>query len=292
MQENRSYQEAIKSHYNSLSKSEKRVADLVLASGYEISQLTLSEIATRSGVSDPSVVRFTKALGYGGFSDFKAQVLHDWGKNSSQQASTTTKFLDLNISPNDKLEDLPQKIFHSSVRGLEDTMNIFDQEAFQKAVTAINQARRIEVFGMGTSDSIALDFVSKLIRIGLNARYFADNHLEQLSCVSLTGEDVAIAISHSGSTIASVDTLKIAKQAGATTIAMTNYKASHILKYSDIALLTGDHETTFYSETMVSRLSLLSLVDTLYMGVLISDYEKYTDVLHKINTLVEDLNYH
>ncbi|MBO0455674.1 MurR/RpiR family transcriptional regulator [Enterococcus hulanensis] len=106
---------------------------------------------------------------------------------------------------------------------------------------------RIEIFGLGTSSSIALDFA--------------------------------------------VDTLKIAKEAGATTIALTNYKASHIAKYADIDLLTGDHETTFYSETMISRMSLLSLVDMLYMGVLLSDYKKYTSILHKINLLVENKNY-
>lgn len=237
------------------------------------------------------MVGFTKAIGFDGFSDFKSQILRDWGRESSLENSHNQKFVDLNISPKDNLEDIPQKIVNSSIKGLEDTMKIFDYEAYQKAVNCIVNANRIEIFGLGTSSSIALDFVSRLIRIGLNARFFTDNHLEQLSCVLLTEKDVAIAISHSGSTIDAVDTLKIAKEAGATTIALTNYKASHIAKYADIDLLTGDHETTFYSETMISRMSLLSLVDMLYMGVLLSDYEKYTSILHKINLLVENKNY-
>ncbi|MBO0409513.1 MurR/RpiR family transcriptional regulator [Enterococcus hulanensis] len=193
------------------------------------------------------MVRFTKAIGFDGFSDFKSQILRDWGSESSLENSHNQKFVDLNISPRDNLEDIPQKIVNSSIKGLEDTMKIFDYEAYQKAVNCIVNANRIEIFGLGTSSSIALDFA--------------------------------------------VDTLKIAKEAGATTIALTNYKASHIAKYADIDLLTGDHETTFYSETMISRMSLLSLVDMLYMGVLLSDYEKYTSILHKINLLVENKNY-
>lgn len=289
MNEHLLYSETIKLNYHSLSKSEKKIADYVLETGYKVSEMALAELAKATGVSDPSVVRFTKALGYKGFSDFKSHVLRDWGKESSLPQSD--KFIDLNISPEDKLESIPQKIVSSSMKGLEDTMKIFDYQAYEKAVHRISKAKRIEVFGVGTSGSIALDFVSRLIRIGLNARYFADNHLEQLSLVSLGKEDVAIAISHSGSTIDAVNSLKIAKEAGATTIALTNYKASHISKYSDIDLLTGDHETTFYSETMVSRMSLLSLVDMLYMGILLSDYEKYTTILDKVNTLVEKKNY-
>lgn len=291
MLDNQSYSEAIKLNYPSLSKSEKKIADYVLAEGYKVSKLTLSELARLTNVSDPSVVRFTKAVGFNGFSDFKSQVLRDWGKETSTINNAATKLVDLNFSPEDKIEDLPQKIVNSSIKALEDTMKIFNFEAYEKAINLIVNANRIEVFGVGTSGSIALDFVSKLIRIGLDARFFTDNHLEQLSCLSLNENDVAIAISHSGSTIDAVDTLKIAKTSGAKTIALTNYKASSISQYSDIDLLTGDHETTFYSETMVSRMSLLSLVDMLYMGILLSDYDKYTATLHKVNTLVGNKNY-
>ncbi|MGX7196475.1 MurR/RpiR family transcriptional regulator [Enterococcus olivae] len=289
MENNQLYSEIIKLKYNSLSKTEKKVADFILDTGYQVSEMALSELSGTVGVSDPSVVRFTKALGFKGYSDFKSHVLRDWGKESS--SSDTKKFVDINFSPNDTLDSIPEKIIRNTIQGLEDTLKIFNTTSYQEAVKAILQAQRIEVFGVGTSGSIALDFVSKLIRIGLNARFFTDNHLEQLSCVSLSKNDVAIAISHSGSTIDVVDTLQIAKEAGAKTIALTNYKASHISKYADIELLTGDHETTFYSETMISRTSLLSIVDMLYMGILISDYENFTSRLHKVNILVEKKNF-
>lgn len=289
MSEKQLYTETIKLKYNSLSKSEKKVADFILSVGYQVSEMTLSELAKAANVSDPSVVRFTKAIGFEGYSDFKSHVLKDWGKESSE--SSFTKFIDLNFSPSDNLESIPEKIIRNTIQGLEDTLKILDNDAYQEVVQAIIAANRIEVFGVGTSGSIALDFVSKLIRIGLNAHFFSDNHLEQLNCMSLSENDIAIAVSHSGSTIDIVNTLKIAKETGAKTIALTNYKASHISKYADIELLTGDHETTFYSETMVSRTSLLSIVDMLYMGILTSHYETFTSRLHHVNKLVENKNY-
>lgn len=284
-----SYIEIIKLKYNALSKAEKKIADFILSTGFSVSEMTLSELAKTAGVSDPSVVRFTKALGFKGFSDFKNHVLLDIGKERS--SAQTDKFIDLNFSQSDTFDSIPEKVVSSTISGLQDTMKIFNYEAFKHAVNAIVSANRIEVFGVGNSGSIALDFVSKLVRIGLNANYYADNHLSQLSTVSLSDKDVAIAISHSGSTIDVVDTLRIAKEAGAKTIALTNYKAAHISSYADVELLTGDHETTFYSETMISRISLLAIVDMLYMGILLSDYETFTSRLHKVNILVEKKNY-
>lgn len=289
MEDNQSYAEIIKLKYNTLRKSEKKIADFILEKGFSVAEMALAELAKAVGVSDPTVVRFTKALGFKGYSDFKAHVLRDWGKENSSLPNS--KLVDLNFSPDDSLNSIPAKVIKKTIQGLEDTLKIFNDTNYQTAIKAILQAKRIEVFGVGTSGSIALDFVSKLIRIGLNARFFADNHLEQLSCISLSKEDVAIAISHSGSTIDVVDTLQIAQKAGATTIALTNYQASFISQYADIELLTGDHETTFYSETMISRTSLLALVDMLYMGILVSDYETFTSRLHHVNKLVEDKNY-
>ncbi|MGL5435819.1 MAG: MurR/RpiR family transcriptional regulator [Lachnospiraceae bacterium] len=289
MDENRTCSEIIKLNYHSLSKSEKKVADYILATGYQVSEMALSELAAVCEVSEPSVIRFSKSIGFKGYSELKAQVLRDWGKEES--TAPQIQLIDLNFTKKDTIRDVPEKIFHSTIRGLEDTMKIFDYGAFEQAVTAILNADKIDVFGVGTSGSVALDFVSRLIRIGLNARFFADNHLEQLSCVSLGEKDVAIAISHSGSTMDIINTLKIAKQSGAKTISLTNYKASIIAGYSDIQLLTGDHETTFYSETMVSRISLLAIVDMLYMGILLSDYDKFTSRLHTVNKLVETKNY-
>lgn len=282
--------ELIKRQYSKLSKSEKLVADYVLRIGHDITRLSLAETAKNAQVSDPTVVRFTKAIGLSGYSELKMLIMKDWGKETVAEPDNSV-LLDLHITPEDTIEDLPEKITNITIKGLQDSLKIFDGEAFKKSVNLLLNANRIDVFGVGTSSSIALDFVSKLIRIGLDARYFADNHLEQLSCLSLGEKDVAVAISHSGSTIDAVDTLRLAKESGASTIALTNYKASAISEFSDVELLTGDFETTFYSETMVSRTSLLAFVDMLYMGLLLSNYEEFTSRLEKVNELVKDKNY-
>lgn len=287
---NITYKETIKSHYGQLSATEKKVADYVLDHGHEVTKMALSALSKKLQVSEPSIIRFTKSIGLDGYSDLKMQLIKDWGKESISPGAVSP-LIDLHFGPTDELKDIPKKMINITINALQDTLETLNTDQFSQAVKAIAQAKRTDIFGAGNSGSIALDFTTKLLRIGLQAHYYADNHLQQLACLSLGKSDVAIAMSHSGSTIDTVNALKLAKEAGATTISITNYKASVISTYADIKLLTGDHETTFYSETMVSRTSQLAIVDMLYMGILLSDYAKYTAQLDKTNSLVATKNY-
>nr|WP_255711504.1 MurR/RpiR family transcriptional regulator [Pelosinus baikalensis] len=287
----RTFEDKIKTVYNHLSKSEKKVADYVLEHGHEVTRLPLTDLAQKSQVSEPTVVRFTKRVGFSGYSDLKLSIMKDWGKKTVIQDNNVSLLIDLHVNKDDKLEDIPGKMIHITMKALQDTLRIIDISEYLKAVKSLSEANIIDIYGVGNSGSITNDLMNKLMRIGLNARAFNDNHLQQISATHLTKDDVAIAISHSGSTKDVIDTLKIAKENGARTIALSNYKASEISKYADIQLFTGDFETTFYSETMVSRISQLAIVDMLYMGLLLSDYSKYTNRLDKINLLVEKKNY-
>jgi DNA-binding MurR/RpiR family transcriptional regulator len=287
----RTFEDKIKTVYNHLSKSEKKVADYVLEHGHEVTRLPLTDLAQKSQVSEPTVVRFTKRVGFSGYSDLKLSIMKDWGKKTVTQDNNASLLIDLHVNKDDKLEDIPGKMIHITMKALQDTLRIIDISEYLKAVKSLSEANIIDIYGVGNSGSITNDLMNKLMRIGLNARAFNDNHLQQISATHLTKDDVAIAISHSGSTKDVIDTLKIAKENGARTIALSNYKASEISKYADIQLFTGDFETTFYSETMVSRISQLAIVDMLYMGLLLSDYSKYTNRLDKINLLVEKKNY-
>lgn len=281
----------IKSAYARLGRSEQKVADFVLSHGPEVARMPVAALAHECGVSDPTVVRFANHIGFEGYSDFKLEVMRDWGKKAGEE-NPSPLLVDLYVKPDDRLEDIPAKMINTTIRALNDTLKMMNIPAYRQAVAAIVNAGVIDIYGVGNSGSIANDLMNKFLRIGLNARAFYDNHLQQISSLSLTQRDVAIGISHSGSTRDVVDTLKLARESGAVTIALTNFKASKITEFADIELLTGDFETTFYSETMVSRISLLAIVDMLYMGVLLSDYERFTTHLNRVNKLVETKNYH
>ena len=289
--DNMSYQYKIKNVYNSLRLSEKKVADYILKNGYSVSTMTLAQLSKEAGVSEPTIIRFVKTIGCTGYSDFKMNLAKDWGRESVNDNLKNDLLVDLHIGKNEKIEDIPQKMIGLTIKALQDTSKMIDLENYKKTVNMIKEAEKIDIYGVGNSASIAGDIMNKFIRIGLNCRAYPDNHVQQICASHLTEKDVAIGVSHSGNTIDTVNTLKIAKKCGARTIALTNYKSSEISKYADITLFTGDIETTFYSETMVSRISQLAIVDMLYMGILLSDYDLYTKRLDKVNILVKDKNY-
>ena len=272
----------IKGNYGKLRKSEKKVADYILSNKEIVEEFSLEEIAKNSNVSTPTVIRFTRALGYKGFKEFKMNLL----KNSNNGINNEEELLlDLHINKDDKLEEVPKKLVGLTIKALEETLKFLNYDTYRKAIKAITEANIIDIYGVGNSGSVGNDFMSKLLRIGLNCRAYSDNHFQQLCASHLTKKDLAIAISHSGETKDTIDALRIAKESGAKTLVLTNFKSAVITKYADIALFTGDTENAFYSETMSSRMSQLALVDMLYMGILLSDYEKYTKRLNKINNL-------
>lgn len=291
MENIQSYEYKIKNAYNTLRSSEKKVADYVLLNGHSVSTMTLAQLSKEAGVSEPTIVRFVKSIGCSSYSKFKMELIKDWGRESVVQKSDSELLVELHIDKNDKVEDIPEKMIGMTIKALEDTYKIIDTDNYKKAIKMIKSANIIDVYGVGNSGSIASDIMNKFLRIGLNCRAYSDNHIQQICANHLTNKDLVIAISHSGSTIDTINALKIAKKAGAQTIALTNYKATTISEYADIIFYTGDSETTFYSETMVSRISQLAIVDMLYMGILVSDYDLYTKRLDKINLLVKDKNY-
>lgn len=286
-----SYEYKIKNMYNTLRSSEKKVADYVLLNGHSVSTMTLAKLSQEVRVSEPTIVRFVKSIGCNGFSEFKMELMKDWGRESVVQKSDSELLVELHIDKNDKVEDIPEKMIGMTIKALEDTYKIIDIDNYKKAIKMIKSANIIDVYGVGNSGSIASDIMNKFLRIGLNCRAYSDNHIQQICASNLNNRDLVIAISHSGSTIDTVNALKIAKESGAKTIVLTNYKASTISEYADITFYTGDSENTFYSETMVSRISQLSIVDMLYMGILVSDYDLYTKRLDRVNLLVEEKNY-
>lgn len=133
-----------------------------------------------------------------------------------------------------------------------------------KAAEMIRKADNVLFFGLGNSSPVAQDAAHKLLRAGIKAYAYSDNHMQAIAAGQLTEKDVAIGISHSGSSKDIVDALKISKAAGASTICITNKGKSPILKQSDIALFTSSPETKYTILGLNSRIAALAIIDALY----------------------------
>ena len=267
-----------------LRPAEQRVAELVLADPAGVSESSITTVARRCQTSETTVLRFCRAIGLGGYPDLRIALARAALVEEAEQTSgqpTTGQ-----IDPDDSLADVVAKIAHADERAVADTAAALDLTALAQAVEAVAEARRIDIYGAAASGLVGADLHHKLHRIGKISYAWSDPHLALTSAAVLQQGDVAVAISHTGTTVDTVDTLRVAQQRGATTIAITNFVGSPIAEWADILLLTAARETTFWSGAMSSRIAQLALVDWLFAGVAQRSYDQTIKALASTYTVV------
>ena len=251
----------------------QRIADFIVEHPQEVVHMSVSEVAERTGASEGSVVGLCKNVGATGFQQLKIVL--------AQEIVQPVQLIHEDLEQNDPVADVMAKIFHSNVQTLEDTQSTLSAAAVEKAVKLIRAAKRIEIYGIGSAAPIAEDAHYRMLRIGLNAKSVLDSHVQVISA-ALTGPDVVvITVSHSGSTHETVTATRLAKEAGAKTICITNFGRSPIQQYADVLLLTMARETQFRTEAMTSRLAQLAIIDVLIACLALADYSRAVKTIRK-----------
>jgi DNA-binding MurR/RpiR family transcriptional regulator len=247
----------------SLAPSEQRVGRVILGDPDNAARLTITEIAGLAETSETSVIRFCRSLGVGSYPSLRIALATAAGR----AGAAPTPRLSPDIDADDDLLAVIAKVGAADARAVADTVANLDVGQLDRVVTAVGAARRLEVYGVGASGYVALDLQQKLHRIGLTVFAWSDPHMAIPSAANLTAADVAIGISHTGTTIDTIDALSQARDAGATTVAVTNYARSPIVRVADLVLRTSVTETTLRSGAMASRIAELTLVDCLFVAV-------------------------
>jgi len=250
-----------------------RIADFIAEHAADVVHMSVTEVAERTSSSEGSVVGLCQQLGARGFQQIKIALARDLVQ--------PVQFIHEDLNPQDGLADVVGKIFGGGVQALQDTRNALDLTQLGRAVTAIARAKRVEVFGIGSAAPIAEDATYRLLRIGINARVSVDSHIMAITGSLCDPEVAVLTISHSGSTIETLAATKLAKEAGATTIAVTNFGRSPLLTYTDIVLHTLARETQFRTEAMTSRIAQLAVIDTLIAALALADYDRAVATIDK-----------
>ncbi len=242
-----------------------RVAEQVLADTGSAATLTITELAVAAGVSEATVIRFCKAIGFAGYPQLRLALATEAGR--AQGAAREDRDIGSDIGPGDDLSRVVEKIAFADARAVEETGAQLDIAVLKRVVEALVRARRVDLYGVGASAFVAMDFQQKLHRIGRVAFAWADTHAALTSAALLGPKDVAIGISHTGATVDTIDALAQARAQGATTVALTNFPRSPLALAAEHVLTTAARETTFRSGAMASRLAQLTVVDCMFVGV-------------------------
>lgn len=245
----------------SLSPAEERVAEQVLADARAAAGLTISELALAARTSETTVLRFCKRLGLPGYPQLRLALAEE----SAHPRATTAKTSD--ISAKDSIDDIIAKVAFADATAVEETAQQLDRDALTAAAAAIAGAKRVDIYGIAASATVGIDLQQKLHRIGVLAFAWNDPHIALTSATLLARKDVAIGISHSGTTTETIESLETARTRGATTIAITNFPASRLAGTADLVLTTAARETSLRSGATASRIAALTVVDCLYIAV-------------------------
>jgi len=248
----------IKAARDTLRKSEQKVADVVIADPDVSVQSSIQAIATRAGVSEPTVIRFCRALECVGFQQFKLKLAQDLARRGT--------FFYQDVTAEDSSRELANKLLDGAIASLVQIREQINEDALDEAIALYEQCNRVELYGSGGSAVVAEDAQLKFFRLGKPAIAYSDPHIQHAAAALLDKDALVIAISHSGRSSDILKTVEIARQTQAKVISVTATR-SPLAQCSDIALTVDVNEDSDIFSPVKSRLGQMVVLDVLAVGV-------------------------
>jgi RpiR family transcriptional regulator, carbohydrate utilization regulator len=259
-----------------LSQSEQRVADLVLRQPQWIIDASIAMLAKKAAVSQPTVIRFCRSLGLNGYLDFRLKL----AQTLAAESAPGVPYVHVDVKATDRCADIVSKVFDRAAGTLMRVGKALDIRAMDGAIKALTKANRVEFYGVGNSSVVAQDAQYKFFRLGMPAIHYADSHMNNLSAPLLNKSDVVVAISASGRTRELCRSAQLARNAGATVIAIT-IPRSPLSTIADITLNAEVEEDPDLYSPMTSRIVHLTIIDALAVGVALARGPKWVSKLEK-----------
>jgi len=274
-----SIQSTIEASSGALTPSLARVASAIKSDPSIVLHSTINELAAQCDTSVATVVRFCRSIGLTGYAELRMALATEIGKESAQFGGSISIGADINEA--DSLAEITAKIASLEILAIEETLSNLNLHELERAVTLMDGADRVLLYGLGASQFIAADLGHKLLRIARPAFVLSDPHEAWASAALPIVGTVAMGFSHRGETIETTDFLRIAHESGAQTIALTNSPDSSFARAADCLLVTEAREPAFRAGAMVSRIAQLAVVDCLFAGVAQRRYGETVEALRR-----------
>ena len=268
----------IRTLYPRFSVTERKIADYILKYPNRIIHSSINQVAEDLKVADSSVFRFCKRLGYKGYQAMKIAL--------ASEIVSPTENIHEKVGVQDTVDTITSKVFQANIKTLEETLLVTDEEQLQVAVDTILAAESIKFFGIGGSSVVALDGYHKFLRTGLKVNAVLDSHFQLGEASQMNEKDCAILISHSGSSRDILQILNVVKSTGAKTISITNHAKSPLSTGASIPLYTVSEETTYRPEALSSRIAQLTLIDALYVNIMMKRGKSGQEALEKMREAI------
>lgn len=248
--------ERIKKIYPELGRSSKRIADYIIINGTNASSKTVTEMATDCHVSVATISRFAKQLGYTNYSQLK------WALSNQMEEDTP---IIQEISDTDTPMMVAKKTLDANIETLNGTFDLMNEDDLKRAIHYIVHSNRLEFFGLGGSNIVALDAYHKFLRVPLTVLHDDEYHLALMQASRLTEDDCAVVTSHTGNDTDTLDIARALKHKHVPIIVITSFPNSPLADFGNVNFFSISEDSRYRSEALLSLTSQLAINDCLYM---------------------------
>ena len=272
----------ISSALDSLNRSERKVAEVILADPQAATRSSIAVLARAAEVSEPTVNRFCKRFNTAGFPDFKLHL--------AQALASGVPYVNRNVEPDDDADSYTGKIIDAAIAAMVTAKKSLDPQTINLAVDQLIQAKQIIFFGLGGSGPVAADAQHKFFRFNIPVTAYDDFLMQRMvSAASNTG-DVIVVISYTGRTREIVDVAELARQSGATVLGITAANSPLAEKCSIVIEVDPPEDTDVYMP-MTSRMLHLTVIDILATGVTLRRGPDFLKHLKKIKESLKEVRH-
>ncbi|WP_282141960.1 MurR/RpiR family transcriptional regulator [Cytobacillus oceanisediminis] len=258
--------------------SESELAKYIIGNPDEISQLSINQIAKKIHISPATITRFCQKISFSGFNEFKHELKRYIDLRNKPAASSDIKEI-----------DYFSNLYQNHLEIIETTFRNMTYFDIQQAITLLTEAERVHVYGIGNSGIAAQEFKWKFFRIGIQVESITDPHQAVMDAALSSGSSLVIGVSVSGKTKEVIDAVKIAKQQGASVLAITSDKSSELSQLADLSLLVMSKNSMHMGQNISPTLPLFLLFDLLYTELVAKDYINRVQIRDKTLRALKDI---
>lgn len=272
----------IRQRLEELNRSERKVADVILADPTAATSMSIASLAQAASVSEPTVNRFCRSFNAKGYPDFKIKL--------AQSLAGGTPYVSQAVEPDDSAADYTRKIFGATMAALDEALRQTDPVRIEKVVDYLIQARQLHFFGLGASGAVAQDAQHKFFRFNMPVTAYMDVLMQRMVASSCHTGDVVVVISWTGRTRELVDIARLARENGAVVLGITAPGSPLAAECTETLEVATPEDTDHYMP-MTSRMIQLTLIDVLATGVTLRRGEDFLPHLKKIKDSLKSTRY-
>jgi RpiR family carbohydrate utilization transcriptional regulator len=258
----------VQERYSTLRKSERVVADYLRDHAGSRLNHSITELARLLGVSEATISRVSRALGYRGFPDMKLSLAEGVGQRG------TFANIPVEIEETDSIIATSGNLAALLSVSIQGTQRKLESAVLERCLAALRAARTVAFVGVGGAAAICDEAAHLFMKAGVEVASYRDAYTQIIAAANMTEDTVMIGISHTGTTQGIANALTLARENGATTIAITSDASSPVAKAASLQLTTWNSSTPpvpLYGDFLEGRISQLFLIDVLYLGLLFEE---------------------